>query len=510
MINKRAIDAFLARSLANYDWIKTQSVKALDIAFNPHLGNLFPKLWQHQKACFLIVNELKRFMVHISMGGGKTLLVIALLDYRKLLGEKIKTIVFVPYITSVETWVEEVAKHANHLKCIPLIGTGVENLARLGGDGDLYVVCYQSAVAMLASKKNRKWELAAADVRAAFADFNCVVFDEVHRAKSAHSLTFRMCRALSAQCEWAIGLTGTPFGTDVSDLWPQFYLIDFGETLGSTLTLFREAFFTKKLNYWGGYDYKFQQKKLPLLQQFIKNRSIHYSVDEFIDMPSKTYIQRHLTLPETWVAYAEKALTELKLATKSGNYRLAENSYLRLQQLGSGFMTLHGEDSDKVEVDFDENPKLDALEAILDGIAPTEQNGKVVVFHHFVHAGSLICQRLAQRHIPFACINGGIKRPIDSLRKFKDDPQCRILVINCRSGSSSLNLQIANYVVFFEQPTSPIDRQQAEARCWRPGQSRRVFIYDLLARDTMDHRQHQINQSGENLLQALLSGRIKL
>jgi SNF2 family DNA or RNA helicase len=96
------------------------------------------------------------------------------------------------------------------------------------------------------------------------------------------------------------------------------------------------------------------------------------------------------------------------------------------------------------------------------------------------------------------------------LQKFKSDPNVRVLVINVRSGSSSLNLQFANYLVFFEQPDNPIDRQQAERRVWRPGQSKRVLIYDLLVRQTKDFALHASNLAGEDLLQSIIAGRTKL
>jgi SNF2 family DNA or RNA helicase len=505
LINQRAIDAFLKRKLNSYEWLKTLSHDQLNAELPAHLHS---KLWLHQKTSFLLINELKRFIVHIGMGGGKTLLSLAVIQHLKNCGEKVKAIVFVPYLTAVETWVEEVAKHAPELKCVPLLGTSTENLAALDEPGDLFVVCYQTAVAALSTKNNGKWQLDAEVVRRRFASFNFLVCDEIHKCKSQKSLTYKMCRAISAQSEYVIGLTGTPFATDVSDLWPQFNLVDFGETLGPNITFFREAFFTKKKNYWGGYEYKFQQKKMPVLQRFIKNRSIHYSVDEFSDMPPKSYFVRSITLPPESLTYSESAMTELKTALKGGgDLRAVESSYLRLQQLGSGFMTLRGEDTERVQIQFDTNPKLDALEEILDAM---DVNSKMVIFHHFVYTSGLLSERLRRMGWDHACINGSVHDPVAQLRRFKGDPNCKALVINCKSGSSSLNLQLAHYVVFFEQPTSSIDRQQAEARCWRPGQDKRVFIYDLLARGTMDHRQHAVNKTGENLLKCLLSGKVNI
>lgn len=442
------------------------------------------------------------------MGGGKTLLSLSLLRYRKACGDNVKAIVFVPYITSIETWVDEVAKHAPDLRCVALSGSGNVNVHGLrNGNGDLFVACYQSVVSMVSRQETGKWKLDRDLVASLFAGFNFFVMDEIHKCKSASSLTYKLCRVVAKQADWVIGLTGTPFGRDLLDLWPQFNLIDFGETLGPTLGFYREAFFTKKVNYWGGYEYSFQKSKFPHLKRLIKNRSIHYGVDEFNDMPPKQYIIRNLKLPMAAEGYAAEAVKQIKEAIKAGDrYRVVENHFLQLQQLASGFMTLRGEDNEKLQVEFDENPKLEELDAILGGISSTD---RVVIFHHFVYTSQLISKRLQSTKIEHVCINGSVRDPIAALRRFRQTT-CRALVINCKSGSSSLNLQNANYIVFFEQPLSAIDRQQAEARCWRPGQQKRVFIYDLLMKGTADHRLYQANKAGSDLLKELLSGRSQL
>ncbi len=515
MIRAATIDAFLARKLTSFDWIKSYGSNDLDQA----LGELNPppdfgtaKLWNHQKVGLLLCLELKRFMLHWSMGAGKTLLTLMLLKYRKQCGEKPKAIVFVPYITSVDTWVEEVKKHAPDLRCVALLGSTAANLERLGDDGDLFVICYSSAVAMVAeavpsSRGKSKWQLNAKDVRQYFASFDMLVCDEIHRAKSSSSLTYRMCRAISSQCEYVLGLTGTPFGKDLQDLWPQFYLIDFGETLGPTLGFYRSVFFKTKINYWGGYEYTFKRRLMPVLKRVIKNRSIHYGLDEFYDMPPKDYIVRNLPPPADSEGYIQASLQALREAQKGrAEYHVIENNYLKLRQLSSGFLTLRGEDNDKLQIQFPNNPKLDQLLDIIGGIG----DHKCVCFHHFVFTNSLISERLREYKIPHARIWGGSKDPIGQLKKFRDDPNCQVLVINVKSGSSSLNLQFANYLIFFEQPDSPIDRAQAEARVWRPEQANRVFIYDLLIKGTIDHQLHTSNQAGANLLQELLSGKAKL
>jgi SNF2 family DNA or RNA helicase len=515
VINQASIHAFLARKLDSFDWLKSKPTDELIETVDTMLPN--KGWWDHQRVCFLLLSMLKRFMLFVDMGGGKTFIVLSLLKYRKLRGEKPQAIVFVPYITSVGTWIDETAKHTPELVCVPLLGSTDNNLQKLqNADGDLFVICYQSAVAMMAEDvqrigvRKKKWTIDPRYAREVFARFDTLVMDEVHRCKSVQSLTYRLCRTISAKCEYVTGLTGTPFGRDLQDLWPQFYLIDFGKTLGPTLGFYREVFFVQKINYWGGFKYKFKQKLFDKLQQVIKNASIRYNINEFHDMPPKEYVQRKINTHSGIKSYADKAMTVIRgiqVQKSASNYRAMESEYLKLRQLSSGFMTLHGDDSAKLQVAFDENPKLDALQELIEDMP---YGCKMVVFHHFVYTNNLISERLKQMKVGHARIYGNSKNPLAELRKFGADDKCRVLVINSRSGSSSLNLQHANYVVFFEQPDSAIDRQQAESRCWRPGQGKRVFIYDFLMEGTADTPMHKANKAGENLLKNLLDGKIKL
>lgn len=514
MLQKSAIDDFLKRELNNFEWLKKETSQALDQA----LAELDPKpdfatnnLWAHQKAALLLLNEFGRFLLHFDMGGGKSLTTLSYLRYLKQQHENLKAIIFVPYLTAISTWIDETAKFAPHLRCVPLMGTTTENMkALLEADGDLFVMAYPSAVAMLStSTKGRngknQWKIEPKDVRDCFAKFSMLVMDEIHVSRNIHSLTYKMLRSISAQCQWAVGLTGTPFNKELLDLWSQFYLIDFGETLGPSLGFYREVFFNKKINYWGGFEYNFKKKLFSTLQAIIKNISISYGIDEMHDMPERQFIIKRLKANLSQAGYAENAINEIKkaLATEAGTAKLevVKSNYLRLRQLSSGFMTLRGEDDEKVQIAFDENPKLDALIELINEMPP---DSKILVFHHFVYTNEMISNKLTELKIGHARIWSGQKKILEELRRFKNDPACKVLVLNDKIGSTSLNLQFASYICFYEQPDSAIDRQQAERRVWRPGQKNKVIVYDLFVNGTYDEAIWRANKEGENLLHRLL------
>lgn len=520
MINKKVVEQFLARSVDNHDWMKNLKLAELKRELSSELKTIpgLDKMWVHQLVCFLLVITLKRFMLHIDMGGGKTSITLFSILYRKLRGESPKAVVFVPYVTAVDTWIEECKKHTPQLKLVPLIGTGIECLRLLEeSEGDVYVVCYATAVSFLSEevpqfkKKKKAWTIDPKNTRKVFKGFDTFVADEIHKCSNISTLTYRMCRAISTQCEYGMGLSGTPFGKDVEDIWSQFYLIDFGETLGDTKGLFQEAFFEKKMNFFKKFpEYIFDKTKMPILTKMVKHNSIHYDASEMHDLPAKRYIKKHLKLPSAIEGYVSIAAANFIAALKANDkskYGEAEANYMQLRQLASGFMTVDGQNNTKVKLSFDTNPKLDLLEELLDAMP---FGRKMVVFHHFVHTNTLISDRLKALKIAHARIWSGQRNVMGELKRFRDDPKCIVLVLNDQSGSSSLNLQHANYMYWFEEPDSPITRQQGEKRIYRPGQTKPVTIIDPFMEGTVDEKIFYSNQQGKKLLDQLLKGKEKI
>jgi SNF2 family DNA or RNA helicase len=509
LINQKSIDAFLARQLDNHDWLKGVSrdtlVAELELDHNP---SSLKRLWHHQLVALTLLHTFRRFMLHLDMGGGKTLISLSFIESLKAKDPNHKALVFVPYVSAVDTWVQECAKHTPDLRLVGLTGTTAENIKKLeAGDGDVFVICYASCVAAFSVPNGRgrvrKRVLETRVFDKVCDKFATVVYDEIHKCSDTNTLTYRLCRRLSTRCTFALGLSGTPFGKDIEALWGQFYLIDFGETFGDTKGLFLESFFTKKLNYFSGFpEYNFNKKMLPTLKRCIKHNSIHYDASEMSDLPALRYIQRNIPLPSDIEGYVSISKARFQDSVAEQSRRLAEASYNELRQLASGFMTVAGADT-KVKVSFDHNPKLDVLEEYIDAMPA---DSKMVVFHHFVYTNQLISDRLKKLKVGHARVWGGRRNAAAELERFRSDAACRILVINDQSGSSSLNLQHANYMLFFEQPDSAINRAQAEKRIYRAGQRKPVYIIDPFMAGTVDRQIFESCKRGRNLLQEVLKG----
>ena len=151
---------------------------------------------------------------------------------------------------------------------------------------------------------------------------------------------------------------------------------------------------------------------------------------------------------------------------------------------------------------FDHCPKMDDLEAVLVGFKP---NDKVIIFYEYTDSGMEIVKRLKKLKMTHAWLWSETKDPAAVLRSFQDPDGVQVLVSNSKSGSTSLNLQISNKVVFFESPSSPIVRDQAERRV-RPRLQDVVYYWDFAAKGTNDERVLEYVNQGRDLKTAILEG----
>ena len=514
MISKKAVQDYLRKQTESWDWIKSCSIEELDEAAQD-LDNV-PEQWDgariHQKAMFLLGAKMPHFMFLGDMGVGKTYLSLALIRYHMRNTGVKKTLVLVPFETSMYEWVDQARQHTPDLRVVALRGSTEERWEILGEDHDIYVLNYQGlpylAGDMVKKKKKKGSEvkLSTSKINKLKKKFQCFIFDESTSIKNHMSITFRACSRISVDAKVRYGLTGTPHGRNPQDLWAQFFVTDRGETLGETLGMFREGFFLKKDNIWsGGHTFKFNKRMEDKLNKRIKHRSIRYRVDECLDLPDKVFKQVRVKLPFQNLSHYEKLKTYLE--SVRGDQKEVKNTFIRARQIASGYASLQDEDEDKIEVVFKHNPKLDALESLVESVP---EDKKFVVVYEYNMTGDLIERMLKSKKIKGVRLWGQTKDKIGTIRQFKENKDVKYLLVNWKSGSKSLNLQMANYMMLVETPVSSIEREQLLARIWRGGQTQTCFFYDLIASGTVDEKIQEYLTEGGDLMGAIVDGTVKL
>ena len=518
MLSKLAVKRFRKRELNDFRYLKRLTRSTLMQMLNdldpvPDFISAKP-MWKHQLVSFLAGIYLGHFLFFLDMGLGKTRVVLETIAYLKKKGELKSALVVVLNDSAIETWVMEVEEHRPDLKCIPMYGNTKQRLQMLGDEADLFVINYQglnymcSELVRIKGRKGRKLTMTPARINRVTSRFNFMCLDECTEIMSYKSLTYRVCRKVSTSYKHRFGMSGIPVGRDPQVLWSQFNYCDHGDTLGETLAIYREAFFKKKVNYWSGYyDYKFDKKKSAELNRVLQHCSISYDESECRDMPKKVYKPIYVPFTDDMRSYYNNIVDKLK--TDKHDLRLVRNSFLHMRQIASGFIGLvDDETGDKVQIEFPENPKIEAMSQIVREIPAGR---KFLIFHEYRWTGARISRELDELGITHSRLYGGQKDRPGVLRRFIEQDDITGLVASNGCGAFSLNLQIANYGIFVESPVSPIVRAQAEKRIHRGSQKKRCFFMDIIMRkNSADESIQEFLKEGKDLRQALMRGKTQL
>jgi SNF2 family DNA or RNA helicase len=91
------------------------------------------------------------------------------------------------------------------------------------------------------------------------------------------------------------------------------------------------------------------------------------------------------------------------------------------------------------------------------------------------------------------------------VERFQSDDRCPLFLISLKAGGLGLNLTGAEYVFLLDPWWNPAVEAQAIDRAHRIGQSRHVFAYRLIARDTVEEKVAELQQSKRDLADAILT-----
>jgi SNF2 family DNA or RNA helicase len=150
-----------------------------------------------------------------------------------------------------------------------------------------------------------------------------------------------------------------------------------------------------------------------------------------------------------------------------------------------------------------ESAKLDRLEADLEEVAASGQ--KAIIFSQWVRSLEQLAERLA-RFRP-AQFHGKVpSRQRDAvIERFRNDPDCHVMLMSYGAGSVGLNLQFAGYVFLFDRWWNPAVEDQAINRAHRIGASGPVTVTRFLSVGTIEERINQILEEKREIFDTIFS-----
>jgi non-specific serine/threonine protein kinase len=147
------------------------------------------------------------------------------------------------------------------------------------------------------------------------------------------------------------------------------------------------------------------------------------------------------------------------------------------------------------------------LEELSREITENISDHKALVFSQFLGMLSLIKEKLKEQGVQFEYFDGSTnvqerQRAIDN---FQNNPECRVFLISLKAGGVGLNLTAADYVYIVDPWWNPAVEQQAIDRTHRIGQTRNIFAYRMICKDTVEDKIIQLQEKKRLLAKELIS-----
>ena len=424
--------------------------------FKPH---------DYQQEAMAHLYKGRRSALWMPMGGGKTVTTLTALDNLSVVEDVFPVLVLAPLRVARSTWPEEVAKwpHLSHLTVSVITGTPKQRERALAAKADIYCTNYDNLV-WLRKELGDAWP------------FKTVVADEFTRLKSFRirqggSRARALGQVAHTHVSRFIGLTGTPAPNGVKDLWGQIWFLDQGERLGRTFSAFEQRWFRKGYDGYSLVPYDHTQAEVEDKLRDICLTVQGLQVDEPINSP--VYVDLP---PMARRVYDEM---EKELFTVLNNEGVeAANAAVRTQkclQLANG--ALYVDDNGSWEAAHD--AKLDALESIIE-----EANGApVLVAYNFKHDLERLRARFRHGRV--------LDADPDTIKQWNAG---RISILFAHPASAGHGLNLAdggNILAFYGVNWSLEEHMQIIERIGpmrqkQAGYDRPVFVYPILARDTVD------------------------
>ena len=399
--------------------------------------------------------------VFLDMGLGKSVITLtALLDLCLDRFEIAKVLVIAPLRVARDTWTAELQKW-DHLKCFTyatVIGSVSEREAALRKKAHIYLI----------NRENVSWLIEESGFPF---DFDMIVIDELSSFKSYQAKRFRSLLRVRPTVKRIVGLTGTPAGNGLTDLWAEFRILDLGKRLGRFITHYRNRYFLPdKRNGMTVYSYKPLPGAEDAIYRQISDITVSMKAVDHLDMPECIFNDVTVSLSEEERQKYDTLRNDLILSLGEDEIDASNAASLsnKLSQMANG--AVYGEDKTVHRI---HDRKLDALEDLIEAA-----NGKPVLVaywyrHDLERIRTRFCVREIRTSTDISDWNAG-KIPV--------------AVIHPASAGHGLNLQAGGSTLIWFGLTWSLELYlQTNARLWRQGQTAKtVVIHRIVAEGTVD------------------------
>lgn len=299
-----------------------------------------------------------------------------------------------------------------------------------------------------------------------------VILDEAHFIKNASARTTHCLKLLGVQDQakaplvgpnYVFLLTGTPMTSRPRDLFNLLRCV--GHPAARSFLSFAKRYCEAYRNDFGWVTTG--ASNLDELNLLMKEIMLRRKKDEVLDLPPKI---RSWVPVDISAAPAALLAVENFLAWYQGTDPAAPNDTQFLARLTKVRVALHKAKHKAV------------AERIRDVVAAGD---KVVVFTAFNDGVARHAKTLGEAAVTITGSQSAEQR-MEAVDRFQKDPIVRVVVCNIIAGGVGITLTASTHVIFQDLDWVPANHAQAEDRCYRMGQTRKVTVEYFHAEGSLD------------------------
>jgi len=449
-----------------------ESIRALadagDLTVHPVPDSLHATLRPYQVTGFnwlayLYENRLGGILAD-DMGLGKTLEALALICHTRERDLTDLAFLVVAPTSVVGNWASECRRFAPDLAVATVTETagrrGVD-LASVVAGADVVITSYSLFRLEYEAYAGLSWA--------------GLFLDEAQFAKNRSSQTYQRAKLLPVP--FKVAMTGTPIENNLMELWSLFSITAPG--LFPHPDRFGE-YYRLPIERKGDADRLAQLRRRirPLMLRRTKEQVAADLPDKQEQVLELELAPKHRRVYQTHLQRERQKV--LGLLGDMAKNRMAIFTSLTLLRQASLDVSLIDDTYDNVP-----STKLDALMEMVDDIV--EDGHRVLVFSQFTRFLTLARRRMEAAGIEHCYLDGRTRRRDAVITSFRTGA-APVFLISLKAGGFGLNLTEADYCILLDPWWNPATEAQAVDRIHRIGQTRKVMVYRLVAKDTIEEK----------------------
>jgi SNF2 family DNA or RNA helicase len=321
-------------------------------------------------------------------------------------------------------------------------------------------------------------------------DFDYVILDEAQAIKNNTSQVAKATRLLKSRRR--VALSGTPIENHLGDLCSIFDFLNPG-------MLGRSSLF--KLHAADPNDRETRKVLAHGLRPFILRRTKQAVANELPDKIEQTIFcemgeEQQRLYDELRDHFRDSLLGLIESQGIAKTKMHVLEALLRLRQAACHPALLHKSS------DEEGSAKLDVLIPHLEELV--REGHKTLVFSQFTSMLSIVRKHLDRAGIVYEYLDGQTRDRKECVERFQNDKDCGVFLISLKAGGLGLNLTAADYVFILDPWWNPAVETQAIDRAHRVGQTRQVFAYRLICKNTVEEKIAELQKQKRELADAIL------